>query len=171
MPSASKAKGNTFERDACKVLSELFDSNFMRVPTSGAFTGGANIFRVDSMTDTQRRIMSGDIIPGDTLDRWKFECKSYKAISWHQILQGECKLLDKWLEQAYDDKLPWLLFFKISRQNTWVSYPQDLPVVSSINRLTYSSPTGIVYIEQMQPFLVANVKNLKQINNAHRNID
>ena len=40
MSSKSKAKGSGWERDVCQTLSELYDDNFMRVPNSGAYTGG-----------------------------------------------------------------------------------------------------------------------------------
>ena len=52
MPSRAKAKGNAWERDVAKHLSEVFNENFMRVPNSGAYTGGANVFRVDNLTET-----------------------------------------------------------------------------------------------------------------------
>ena len=44
MPSAAKQKGNAWERDVAKDLSETFNENFIRVPNSGAYTGGANVF-------------------------------------------------------------------------------------------------------------------------------
>ena len=62
MPSAAKQKGNAWERDVAKDLSETFNENFIRVPNSGAYTGGANVFRIDQLTEQQKRMMDGDII-------------------------------------------------------------------------------------------------------------
>ena len=47
MPSAAKQKGNVWEREVAKDLSEVFNENFIRVPNSGAYTGGANFHRLD----------------------------------------------------------------------------------------------------------------------------
>ena len=40
--SKSKNKGKTFEREVCKILKEIYEDNFERVPHSGAFVGGQN---------------------------------------------------------------------------------------------------------------------------------
>ena len=40
MASKSKNKGKGFEREVCKILGEIYDDNFERVPHSGAFVGG-----------------------------------------------------------------------------------------------------------------------------------
>ena len=53
MTSKSKAKGSSWERDVCQTLSELYDDNFMRVPNSGAYTGGMNAHRKDVLTTEQ----------------------------------------------------------------------------------------------------------------------
>jgi len=83
MPSRAKAKGNAWEREVAKHLSEIFNENFMRVPNSGAYTGGANIFRVSDLTESQRRMMDGDIIVPESISNWKFECKNYKELDFH----------------------------------------------------------------------------------------
>ena len=77
MPSAAKQKGNAWERDVAKDLSETFNENFIRVPNSGAYTGGANVFRIDQLTEQQRRMMDGDIMVPPCLSRYKIECKNY----------------------------------------------------------------------------------------------
>jgi len=40
MPSKSKNKGSSFERDIAKLLSETFGESFIRVTNSGAYIGG-----------------------------------------------------------------------------------------------------------------------------------
>lgn len=126
MPSKSKTKGSNFERSVAKFLSNLFDDNFLRVPASGAFTGGKNVHRLDEMTDMQRRVFQGDIIPGSILGNTKFECKSYASIPWHQLMQNSCKLVDKWIEQAEDSIVPWYLIFKGNNIGSYVLVPLDI---------------------------------------------
>ena len=45
----SKNKGKIYERDVANFLSELYKEPFTRVPYSGAFIGGQNIKRIDSL--------------------------------------------------------------------------------------------------------------------------
>ena len=45
MPSKSKAKGSSYERDLAKFLSEKYNGSFVRVPNSGAYIGGSNFHR------------------------------------------------------------------------------------------------------------------------------
>ena len=42
MTSKSKSKGKSWERDVCVFLSKLYNDSFIRVPNSGAYTGGKN---------------------------------------------------------------------------------------------------------------------------------
>ena len=37
MPSKSKAKGSSYERELAKFLSEKYNGSFVRVPNSGAY--------------------------------------------------------------------------------------------------------------------------------------
>ena len=86
MPSAAKQKGNAWEREVAKDLSETFNENFIRVPNSGAYTGGANVFRIDQLTEQQKRMMDGDIMVPPCLSRYKIECKNYKEFPFHKLL-------------------------------------------------------------------------------------
>lgn len=45
MPSKSKTKGSSFEREIAVYLSNLYKESFVRVPNSGAYTGGNNSHR------------------------------------------------------------------------------------------------------------------------------
>ena len=45
MTSKSKSKGKSWERDVCVFLSKLYNDSFIRVPNSGAYTGGKKIGR------------------------------------------------------------------------------------------------------------------------------
>ena len=45
MPSKSKIKGSSFEREIAKELSDLYNESFVRTPSSGAYVGGSKVAR------------------------------------------------------------------------------------------------------------------------------
>ena len=124
MPSAAKQKGNAWERDVAKDLSETFNENFIRVPNSGAYTGGANVYRIDQLTEQQRRMMDGDIMVPPCLSRFKIECKNYKSFDFHQLF-NENKTLDKWIAQA-EFGLLWFLVIKVTRKGSFILFREDI---------------------------------------------
>lgn len=124
MPSAAKQKGNAWERDVAKDLSETFNENFIRVPNSGAYTGGANVFRIDQLTEQQKRMMDGDIMVPPCLSRFKIECKNYKSFDFHQLF-NENKTLDKWITQA-EFGLLWFLVIKVTRKGSFILFRKDI---------------------------------------------
>jgi len=124
MPSKSKSKGNAFERAVADHLTEVFGYNFERVPNSGAFVGGKNNQRYDSLSKSQQLIYEGDILVPDELHHMKIECKAYRDFSFHQLF-SENKLLDSWIEQAYSKEKFWFLIFKINRRGTFVLIDYD----------------------------------------------
>ena len=124
MPSAAKQKGNAWERDVAKDLSETFNENFIRVPNSGAYTGGANVYRIDQLTEQQKRMMDGDIMVPPCLSRFKIECKNYKSFDFHQLF-NENKTLDKWIAQA-EFGLLWFLVIKVTRKGSFILFPKDI---------------------------------------------
>jgi len=124
MPSAAKQKGNAWERDVAKDLSETFNENFIRVPNSGAYTGGANVYRIDQLTEQQKRMMDGDIMVPPCLSRYKIECKNYKAFDFHQLF-NENKTLDKWIKQA-EFGLLWFLVIKVTRKGSFILFRKEI---------------------------------------------
>ena len=124
MPSAAKQKGNAWERDVAKDLSETLNENFIRVPNSGAYTGGANVYRIDQLTEQQRRMMDGDIMVPPCLSRFKIECKNYKSFDFHQLF-NENKTLDKWITQA-EFGLLWFLVIKVTRKGSFILFHKDI---------------------------------------------
>ena len=124
MPSAAKQKGNAWEREVAKDLSETFNENFIRVPNSGAYTGGANVFRIDQLTEQQKRMMDGDIMVPPCLSRYKIECKNYKAFDFHQLF-NENKTLDKWIKQA-EFGLLWFLVIKVTRKGSFILFRKEI---------------------------------------------
>ena len=120
MPSAAKQKGNVWEREVAKDLSEVFDENFIRVPNSGAYTGGANFHRLDQLTESQKRMMDGDIMVPPCMSGFKLECKNYKTFDYHKLFTQN-KTLDKWIKQAESGKL-WFLIIKVTRKGSYILF-------------------------------------------------
>lgn len=126
MTSKSKAKGGAWERDVAKYLSETYDAPFMRVPNSGAYTGGSNAGRKVLMSDGQVRHMKGDIVPPDEWNHFNCECKNYADFPFHHLLWNkEIPLLEDWLQQIKDAADPGdvnILFMKITRRGSYVAF-------------------------------------------------
>jgi len=120
----SKTKGNKFETEISKYLTEKFGESFTRVPNSGAFIGGQNQERKDNLTENQIKLFKGDIIPPDSMPNLVIECKHYAEFPFHKLIGDHpIPLLDGWIaEVEYDageDDL-WFLIWKISRHGTYV---------------------------------------------------
>tara|TARA_R110000772_G_scaffold128987_1_gene236841 strand:+ start:560 stop:1114 length:555 start_codon:yes stop_codon:yes gene_type:complete len=174
MPSPSKSKGSAFERDLAKHLTKVFKENFMRVPASGAFVGQSNAYRMDDMSDLQKRVFRGDIIPGPSLQNVKFECKSYKSFAWPKMLSGDNKQLNDWLEQSYDPLVLWFLVFKINNAGNWVAFGEkfmDSLKVSNTAVLNYKAPdpVGNVFVFKMDGFFDENAAAITEISKDIQN--
>lgn len=124
MPSPSKAKGNSFERQTADFLTELYGEKFIRVPHSGAFIGGKNTHRKEFLHEGQIRSFKGDIIPGESFPKFNAECKSYKDFPFHQLFSGHVKILESWIDQCMDVADPGdfnIIFMKFNRKGTYVA--------------------------------------------------
>jgi hypothetical protein len=129
MPSKSKAKGNAWELDVAKFLSETYKESFLRIPSSGAFVGGKNIFRKAQIDSAQLQGKKGDIHPPEAWKHWNIECKSYADFPFHQLWTSDVKILDAWIQQQKDVEDEGdlnLILIKISRKDKWVVYPANL---------------------------------------------
>ena len=120
----SKNKGKSYERDIANFLTELYDESFTRVPYSGAFVGGQNIVRTETLSEDQTRGYKGDIHPGPSFPKLVIEAKNYGEFPWHNLaLRKPIVMLDDWIQQAKDACEPddkWLLCVKITRQGQFV---------------------------------------------------
>ena len=68
MTSKSKIKGSSFERECAKFLSELYSASFHRnLNGSGAYIGGRNVFRKNTLSESQIRNSKGDITPPESI--------------------------------------------------------------------------------------------------------
>lgn len=129
MPSKSKAKGNAWELEVAKFLSNLYKESFIRIPSSGAFVGGKNTFRKSQIDAAQLQGKKGDIHPPEAWKHWNMECKSYADFPFHQLWYADVKILDAWIQQQKDVEDEGdlnLILIKISRKDKWVVFQQGL---------------------------------------------
>jgi len=124
MPSPSKAKGNSFERQTADFLTELYSEKFIRAPGSGAYVGGKNTHRKQLLHDGQIRNFKSDIVPGESFQKLNAECKSYKDFPFHQLFTGNVKILESWIDQcmtAADSGDFNIILMKFNRKGTYVA--------------------------------------------------
>jgi Holliday junction resolvase len=130
MPSKSKTKGSSFEREVAKELSKLYNESFIRTPSSGAYVGGTNVVRKEYLSEGQVQSFRGDIIPPDDWKYFNVECKSYADFPFHQFLyQGNIRLLDNWIEQILEvaeEKDLNLLILKFNRKGKYIGFQKRL---------------------------------------------
>lgn len=135
----SRNKGNRFEREVAKILSDAWGFKFVRTPNSGAFKG----------------LAPADIIPEDKA-QWDsccfhIECKARKGWSLEQLISSKkkCPVLEWWFDEEakqveargakfYDKAM--LLIFTKNHDDTYVmfslgdsaNYNPDVPLNSVI---------------------------------------
>lgn len=159
MSSASKIKGSGFEREISKYLSDLYGESFVRAAHSGAFVGGTNQSRKDSLSESQVRSFKGDVIPGDSFPKLNIECKFYNDFAFHTLFTGEHKVLDKWLEQlldSADDGDLSVLFMKFNRKGRYIAVQAYLTWVTDFFFFYGSEKYGDWYIMEMETFFKLN---------------
>lgn len=133
MPNPQKQKGNSFEREVAVFLSNLYNESFIRAPGSGAYVGGKNQVRTQILHEGQIRSFKGDIVPGQSFSKMNAECKSYADFPFHQVLSGECKTLDAWIDQmmAVSESADVnILFMKFNRKGKFVCVQTNLTWVT-----------------------------------------
>jgi len=129
MPSPSKNKGNSFEREIADFLTKLYGEKFIRAPGSGAYVGGKNTSRKEFLHEGQIRTFKGDIIPGLSFPKFNGECKSYKEFPFHQFFTGHIKLLESWISQCMEvaDEGDFnIIFMKFNRKGTYVAVQSSI---------------------------------------------
>jgi hypothetical protein len=157
----SKRKGNAGELELCKKLKEIFNGSFIRVPNSGAFTGGKNAFRKEQLSDNQNRASKGDIIPPDFMPKLVLESKFYKDFRFHQLLQpGSCIQLDEWIGQSLDANDPgdvWFVCFKINLRGWYIAVPfEGSSEYTFENHVHYTGDHGKFIVTSALEFFAAN---------------
>jgi hypothetical protein len=143
MPSPSKAKGNSFERQTADFLTALYGEKFIRAPGSGAYVGGKNTHRKELLHEGQIRNFKGDIVPGQSFPKLNAECKSYKDFPFHQLFTGNVKILDTWIGQCMDVADPGdfnIIFMKFNRKGTYIAVQlQDMLDITLTKHIYYET--------------------------------
>jgi len=171
MASKSKNKGKGFEREVCKILGEIYNDNFERVPHSGAFVGGINASRKATLTENQIKAFKGDIIPPDDWKYFNCECKNYADFPFHHLLQDKAiPVLEMWLEQtldAHDENDIDLLFMKFDRKGIYLAFPTNINqhLLTSRHIIYESKKYGAWTITFWSDFkqISTNIENLKNL--------
>lgn len=174
MPSPSKNKGSSFEREVAKFLSELYQESFIRAPGSGAYVGGKNQSRKQFLHEGQVRSFKGDIVPGQSFAKFNAECKSYADFPFHLLFAGNCKVLEQWLEQMMDvaesDDLN-ILFMKFNRKGKFVVVQSNKTWVTDQFYHYTSNDLGDWIIIDFDHFFTHNKDLLKLYSQAPANTD
>jgi hypothetical protein len=139
--SKSKQKGNSFEREVATYMSKLYEDSFVRAAHSGAFIGGSNNHRKNTLSENQTKSFKGDIVPPDSWSNFNAEAKSYADFPFHLMLTGKCKQFDIWLGQLMDvaevDDCN-ILFMKFNRKGKYVAVQTKFTWVTD-NFILYTS--------------------------------
>lgn len=169
MPSPSKTKGNSFERQIAQFLTEFYGETFIRAPGSGAYVGGTNNARKQFLHEGQIRSFKGDIVPGQSFPKLNAECKSYKDFPFHQLYQGSVKILDSWIQQCMDasDEGDFnIIFMKFNRKGTYVAVeaqPNHTDLLFTRHFNYGSGLNGHWYIMDLELFFELNSDTVKKL--------
>jgi hypothetical protein len=165
--SRSKIKGKSWERTVAKFLSEHHNASFVRVPHSGAFIGGSNVFRKAQLDASQIKGFKGDIIPPDSWVRFNVEAKNYADFPFHQLYQGPVPILEKWLDQLLevaDDGDFNVLIMKFNRKGSFIAIQPTPSLNYNQNHFTYNSPSyGQWIIQDFESFWLNNKTQIETI--------
>ena len=151
MPNPNKQKGNRWEREVADHLAAIFGLSFQRIPNSGAFTGGKNQFRKETLSESQLLLATGDIIVPDELRHISLECKSYREFSFSSLFTTN-KTLDGWIDQAKTSDRQWFLVIKITHSGSFVIFDKSMKWLRSGPYMMYKDST----ICSMAGFFEAN---------------
>jgi len=165
--SKSKKKGNSWERTVAKYLSEQHSASFIRVPHSGAYIGGTNVYRKAQLDSSQIKGFKGDIIPPETWIHFNAEAKNYADFPFHQLYQGSVPMLEKWLGQLLEVAEPGdfnVLFMKFNRKGSFIATQPTPSLALNSNYLTYLSPShGTWIIQDFESFWSNNKSAIEQL--------
>lgn len=166
-----KAKGNSFELEIAKYLSQTFNESFLRCPGSGAYVGGKNSVRKEFLHEGQIRFMKGDIIPPPHWIKLNVECKSYAEFPFHQLFTtGEIKLLEAWIDQtitASDINDLNLIFMKFNRKGQYTCFEKkhlDSNEFTCLRYILYESTShGTWVFTEFSHFWENNTDKVKEL--------
>ena len=144
MANPQKRKGSAFERVIADEMSAEFGLSIIRTPNSGAYVGGKNACRIETLTEEQVLLADGDLVMPKELAHIKVECKAYKDFSFVSLFENNA-LMDKWIEQSLEgtDK-HWFVIFKINRQGVFVAFDKDLKETYMLPRSYFTYKSSII---------------------------
>ena len=170
MESKSKNKGKSFEREMANFLSDLYQLSFIRVPSSGAYVGGANAVRKDTLSEGQIRGAKSDIIPPDTWNYFNMECKNYADFPFHHLLWNKpIPNLNNWLEQTLDsakDNDFNILTMKFNRKGRYVCVESRLIAPDYKNRLYTNSHVLYNHVKSNTQWVFTEFDSFWQLNKS-----
>lgn len=175
MPSKSKIKGSSFEREIADFLTNLYGEKFIRVPGSGAYVGGKNAKRKEILWEGTVRTFKGDIVPGQSFPKLNAECKSYADFPFHQLFSGSVPVLDSWIEQcvtAADDEDFNIIFMKFNRKGKYIAVQAQPNNTTLILTRHFNYTSGIYghwYIMAHDLFWELNSDQVKQLCGSNKN--
>ena len=172
MPSKSKTKGNTFERDVSKILNDVFNTNtFTRTFGSGAIVGKSNWNKRTGLDDALKTALASDIIAPEWFP-FSIECKHYADTpNYSTIIKNDDKDLNCWLGKSMYDAINTstipTVFFKTDRKGIHVAIPHFfIGDVSCFNHYLFYNGFIIIGIDQYKeiiPILVEQLKNTPEL--------
>lgn len=164
MPSKSKIKGATWEREISSILEKFLEGKFIRTPGSGAYVGGINSFRQQILGEGTVKVMRGDIVPPEHLSKLIIEAKNYNDISFHKFWT-DCKQLNSWLDQLYsslcEDGIHFLIF-KITHKGSWIVFDKSYGFINTSNYFSYNYNNKEFIVCDFQKFIELNADLIKQ---------
>lgn len=164
MTSTQKAKGGAWEREVATYMSKLYESSFVRAAHSGAYIGGTNNHRTETLSNNQIRSFKGDIVPPDDWINFNAEAKSYKDFPFHQLPTGKCPIFDSWAKQVLDVAKKNdinIIFMKFTRKGKFIAVESKYTWVAD-NFIHYNSEnSGEWIIMEFQHFFDLNKDLLK----------
>lgn len=141
MANKNKNKGKRVESEVAEIFSKSTGTNFQRIPNSGAFIGGKNSVRINTLTDSQVLLSKGDIIPGEGYEDCYIEVKGRVEFAYHQLFEKN-KELESWIDQCLVDYdkvggKVLIIVFKINRHGYFSVTPKKQFKFKNNNFLVY----------------------------------
>ena len=166
MASKSKTKGKAGEREVSKIFNSVFGGSWQRVFGSGAFVGGKNSIRMQTLSNGQIKATKADIIPPDEMDIVIEVKKGYSDFPFHQVCQQkEIRYIEEWLDEVYTclDNEFWLLCMGITRRGWYVLVDPELGNFKVENHSVYFSPKQnkkYILTSPLDSFLITNKEEI-----------
>ena len=171
MASKSKTKGKSGEREVCKIFAEVFGGSWMRTPTSGAFTGGKNLFRAKTLSESQLLNNTNDIVPPDEYKNCSLEVKSYSDFEFHHLYREDGnKTLNKWIDQVFEsgidmDKSFPMICMKFNRIGwfccVWGNKLGEIDY-NKLNHTKFVYDDNVYYVFELNAFINTFKEELKE---------